>query len=152
MVQVGKGCGPAWKAPRCRNMLKYRSRHDHRCDRLRETCAPPATSPREPVMQTPPTATPLVHKLDSITALPLRLPEEQRHHAGQGSPLSRGALSSSQSAPGAEPPPIWSRKRSAFPGPSPRTIRQGGSEDREGVERMAVRCAPESVTRTGEDR
>src|SRR4051794_36996575 len=32
-------------------------------------CAPPASSPREPVMQTPPTSTPLVHKLESILVL-----------------------------------------------------------------------------------
>src|SRR4051794_1083110 len=32
-------------------------------------CAPPASSPREPVMQTPPTSTPLIHKLESILVL-----------------------------------------------------------------------------------
>src|SRR3954447_696751 len=44
------------------------SLHEYRCDRLRETCAPPVTSLREPVMNAP-TSAPLIHKLESILVL-----------------------------------------------------------------------------------
>src|SRR5215210_3214196 len=50
-------------------MQDYRLLHDYRCDWLREMCAPPATSLREPVMDATPTATPLIHKLESILVL-----------------------------------------------------------------------------------
>src|SRR5215203_2888605 len=50
-------------------MSDHRSPFEYRCDRLREMCAPPVTSPREPVMDTPPTSTPLVRRLESILVL-----------------------------------------------------------------------------------
>src|SRR5215217_3288390 len=50
-------------------MQDYRLLHDYRCDRLREMCAPPASSLREPLMNTHPNATPLIHKLESILVL-----------------------------------------------------------------------------------